>query len=149
MEHKQNKLSEFPTQVLLHEYRKNRICDTHFRFGKVIGVEKEWVPHIIIVDGKPFEDYYTLIKWNIYEEIPVTEISSRQAPVWDPNSDCVWYDDHLRIRFEGKQWEGSIKQLREELNTREHVNITGAKGYRKWLIDYRKNKNNKQKYCRK
>jgi len=148
MKYKQNSLSEFPTQVLLHEYRRNRICDTHFTLGKVIGVHKEWVPHTIMVDGKPFEDYYTLIKWNIREEVPVTSISSRQSPVWDPDAERIWHDDYLRIHFEGKHWEGSIKQLREELNTREHVGINGSKQYRKWLMQYRKNKNNKQNYIR-
>ena len=52
------------------------------------------------------------------------------------------YGDEMNFRFEGMYWEGTIKQIKDELSKREHVGIFNNKDYRKWLINYRKNNKN-------
>ena len=70
----------------------------------------------------------------------VVEVHCKQDEHWDGRNDRYWYGDHIRINFEGMIWEGELQELHDELDSREHVNIIGKKAYRKWLINYRKNK---------
>lgn len=120
-------LSEFPTEVLVYNFKRLRTCRTYRRCGKQIGVEKHWVPHQKYDKEQGWvEDYYTLYEYPIYESEKYTITSG------------PWGQNKFRITFEGKYWEGDIKDLLNEINSRPHCNIHGSKDFRKWKINYKK-----------
>ena len=133
-------LSKFPTEVLLYQYRRNRICRDEVVRDKLLYIEKKWIPHYSIIDGERVEDYWELWENPKYSYKTVVEVHCRQDEHFDGRIDRYWYGDHIRINFEGMIWEGELQELHDELDSREHVNIIGKKAYRKWLINYRKNK---------
>ena len=133
-------LSKFPTEVLLHEYRRNRICRDRLIRDKLLYIEKRWIPHYSIINGERVEDYWELLENLKYLYKSVVEVHSKQDEHF--NGHNYWYGDHIRINFEGMKWEGELEELHKELDSREHVNIIGKKAYRIWLINYRKNKKN-------
>jgi hypothetical protein len=149
-------LSKFPTEVILHFYRKNRHCLTDH--GKYIenynhktNKREFWIPFY-----GPFEEdgvvrNYVCLGYtkSTGEECHklFTKIMSKQDAHWDEDGYYYGYNewqygDEMNFRFEGMYWEGTIKQIKDELNKREHIGIFNNKDYRKWLINYRKNKNN-------
>ena len=114
-------LSKFPTEVILHFYRKNRLChtDTHKYF-----VHYNW--------NKKCEECHKRF----------TKIDSKQDSILSWYDDCIYFGDKVNFRFEGLYWEGKIQDLKNELAKREHIGVFNNKDYRKWLINYRKNKKN-------
>lgn len=148
-------LSKFPTEVILHFYRKNRLCYTNrykylVRYNWNKRCQEFWIPFY-----GPFEK-----DGNIYniclgytkstgEECHrlFTKVGSKQDAAWDEDGYYYGYNewqfgDEINFRFEGLYWEGKIQDLKDELSKREHVGIFNNKDYRKWLIKYRKNKKN-------
>lgn len=144
-------LSKFPTEVILHFYRKNRHCLTDYRaFVKRYNWNTKqynyWIPFYgpYEQDGVKYNACLGYTK-STGEECHklFTKIMSKQDVHWDEDGYyygyCEWqYGDEMNFRFEGMYWEGTIKQIKDELDKREHVGIFNNKDYRKWLINYRK-----------
>jgi len=144
-------LSKFPTEVILHFYRKNRHCLTdHWKYvehyNHKTNKNEFWIPFY-----GPYEkdgiSYNTCLGYtkSTGEECHklFTKIMSKQDAHWDEDGYYYGYNewqygDEMNFRFEGMYWEGTIKQIKDELDKREHVGIFNNKDYRKWLIKYRK-----------
>ena len=143
-------LSKFPTEVILHFDRKNRLCHTdrhkyfaHYNWNKKC--EEFWIPFYgpFEKDGNVYNICLGYTK-STGEECHkrFTEIDSKQDPILNWYDDFIYFGDEVNFRFEGLYWEGKIKDLKDELAKREHVGIFNNKDYHKWLINYRKNKKN-------
>ena len=143
-------LSKFPTEVILHFYRKNRLCHTnthkyfvHYNWNKKC--EEFWIPFYgpFEKDGNVYNICLGYTK-STGEECHkrFTEIDSKQDSILSCWDDCTYFGDKVNFRFEGLYWEGKIQDLKDELAKREHVGIFNNKDYHKWLINYRKNKKN-------
>lgn len=121
-------LSEFPTEVLVFEFKRNRHCYHREHYGHFLGYRKQWYPHWENVEGLGLIiNYYTM------ELIP--EYSDYQGYDETTTQFC---DETLYFSFEGKYWNGSLRELKKELERRPHVNIHGSKDFRKWKIQYKK-----------
>ena len=145
-------LSKFPTEVILHFYRKNRHCLTDNGKYKEIynwNTKKNefWIPFYgpFEKDGVIYNHVCLGYTKSTGEECHklFTKIMSKQDAHWDEDGYYYgyseWqYGDEMNFRFEGMYWEGTIKQIKDELDKREHVGIFNNKDYRKWLINYRK-----------
>ena len=143
-------LSKFPTEVILHFYRKNRLCHTdrhkyvvHYNWNKQC--KEFWIPFYgpFEKDGNVYNICLGYTK-STGEECHkrFTEIDSKQNAILSWYDDCIYFGDEVNFRFEGLYWEGKIQDLKDELSKREHIGIFNNKDYRKWLINYRKNKKN-------
>ena len=143
-------LSKFPTEVILHFYRKNRLCHTdrhkyfvHYNWNKKC--EEFWIPFYgpFEKDGNVCNICLGYTK-STGEECHkrFTKIDSKQDSILSCWDDCIYFGDKVNFRFEGLYWEGKIQDLKDELSKREHIGIFNNKDYRKWLINYRKNKKN-------
>lgn len=140
-------LSKFPTEVILHFYRKNRLCHTdHRRYVETYSHKTHkrefWIPFYGPFEKNGYKVESMIIGYtkSTGEEChkSFTEIKSKQDAHWEWCDDYFWYGDKVKFRFEGLYWEGTIKEIKNELNKREHVGIFNNKDYRKWLINYRK-----------
>ena len=144
-------LSKFPTEVILHFYRKNRLCYTDHGMYKEIynwNTKKNefWIPFYgpFEKDGYKVDSMIIGYTKSTGEEChkKFTTVKSKQDSHWDWCEDYFWHGNKVNFRFEGLYWEGKIQDLKNELSKREHVGIFNNKDYRKWLIKYRKNKKN-------
>ena len=143
-------LSTFPTEVILHFYRKNRLCHTnthkyfvHYNWNKKR--EEFWIPFYgpFEKDGNVYNICLGYTKSTGEECHKIfTKINSKQDSILSCWDDCTYFGDKVNFRFEGLYWEGKIQDLKDELAKREHVGIFNNKDYHKWLINYRKNKKN-------
>lgn len=145
-------LSKFPTEVLLHFYRKNRLCHTDHGMYKEIYNHKTfkrefWIPFYgsFEKDGVIYNHVCLGYTKSTGEEChkKFTTVQSKQDAHWDEDGYYYGYGefqygDEMNFRFEGLYWKGRIQDLKNELNKREHVGIFNNKDYRKWLINYRK-----------
>jgi len=144
-------LSKFPTEVLLHFYRKNRLCSTdHYKFHRHYNYkthkEEYWIPFYGLFERDGIK-YNTCLGYtkSTGEEChkKFTTVKSKQDTHWDDDGYYYGYNewqfgDEVNFRFEGLYWKGRIQDLKNELDKREHVGIFNNKDYRKWLIKYRK-----------
>ena len=140
-------LSKFPTEVILHFYRKNRLCYTdHGKYKEVYnhksGKREFWIPFYgpFEKDGYKVDNMiigYTKSTGEKCHKL-FTETKSKQDSHWEWCDDYFWYGDKVNFRFEGLYWKGKIQDLKNELDKREHVGVFNNKDYRKWLINYRK-----------
>jgi len=144
-------LSKFPTEVILHFYRKNRLCHTNYRMYKEVYNWKTkkteyWIPFYgpFEKDGYKVDSLIIGYTKSTGEEChkKFTTVKSKQDSHWDWCEDDFWCGDKVNFKFEGFYWEGKIQDLKDELAKREHVGIFNNKDYRKWLINYRKNNKN-------
>ena len=149
-------LSKFPTEVILHFYRKNRLCLTNYRaFVKRYNWNTKqynyWIPFYgqFEKDGVIYDTICLGYTKSTGEEChkKFTTVKSKQDAHWDDDGYYYGYNewqygDEVNFRFEGLYWEGKIQDLKNELDKREHVGVFNNKDYRKWLIKYRKNKKN-------
>ena len=147
-------LSNFPTEVILHFYRKNRLCYTdHYKYvenyNRKTNKREFWIPFYgpFEKDGVIYNHVCLGYTKSTGEEChkKFTTVKSKQDAHWDEDGYYYGYNewqygDEMNFRFEGMYWEGTIKQIKEELDKREHVGIFNNKDYRKWLIKYRKAK---------
>lgn len=143
-------LSKFPTEVILHFYRKNRLCHTdrhkyfvHYNWNKKC--EEFWIPFYgpFEKDGNVYNICLGYIKSTAEEcHKRFTKIDSKQDSILSWYDDCIYFGDKVNFRFEGLYWEGKIQDLKNELAKREHIGVFNNKDYHKWLINYRKNKKN-------
>jgi len=144
-------LSKFPTEVILHFYRKNRLCSTNRnafvkRYNWNTKQYNYWIPFYgpFEKDGYKVDNMIIGYRKSTGEECHkrFTEINSKQDSILSWYDDCVYYGDEVNFKFEGLYWEGKIQDLKKELDKREHVGVFNNKDYRKWLINYKKNKKN-------
>jgi len=144
-------LSKFPTEVILHFYRKNRLCYTdHWMYKEIYNWNTKknefWIPFYgpFEKDGVIYNHVCLGYTKSTGEECHkrFTKINSKQDSILSLYDDCIYRGDKVNFRFEGLYWEGKIQDLKDELSKREHVGIFNNKDYRKWLINYRKNKKN-------
>ena len=119
-------LSEFPTEVLVFEFKRNRRCYHRTSYGDCIGYKKQWYPHWENVEGLGYIiNYYTIENISIFDDKSFDETGTQ------------FCDDTLYFSFEGKYWNGSLRALKQELAKRPNVNIT-LKNFRKWKKKYKK-----------
>ena len=157
-----NKLSEFPTEALLHEYRKNRYCkpgymyDYYIKYNIIKNTYEVWEN----VYGTYKDEKINLPKMCLYMKLSDktreqvikehTIIKSKQGGrhyEYVPKEHrwrTVDYGNFMKIHFDGLYWEGQMEEIKEELAKRPNVNIDGGKAWRRWLIEYRKNKKEKE-----
>lgn len=142
-------LSKFPTEVILHLYRKNRLCYTdHYKYvenyNRKTNKREFWIPFYgpFEKDGVIYNHVCLGYTKSTGEEChkKFTKIDSKQDSILSWYDDCIYRGDKVNFRFEGLYWEGRIQDLKNELSKREHVGIFNNKDYRKWLIKYRKAK---------
>lgn len=153
-----NKLSEFPTEALLHEYRRNRYCflgpiyNYYIRYN--FGTKKEEVWEKVYGeynDERIPEKYRNICLYmKLSEKTPEqvikehTIIKSKQGGrkyEYVPKENrwrTVDYKNFMKIHFNGLYWEGQMEEIKEELSKRPNVNIDGGKAYRRWLLNYKK-----------
>lgn len=145
-------LSKFPTEVILHFYRKNRLCYTDHgkyveNYNRKTHKREFWIPFYgpFEKDGYKVDSMIIGYTKSTGEECHknFTTIESKQDAHWDEDGYYYGYGeyhygDKMKFKFEGLYWEGTIKQIKDELNKREHVGIFNNKDYRRWLIKYRK-----------
>ena len=119
-------LSEFPTEVLVFEFKRNRRCYHRKYYGDCIGYRKQWYPHWENVEGLGYIiNYYTIENVPIFDDKSFDETTTQFS------------DDTLYFSFEGKYWNGSLSELKRELEKRPNVNIT-LKNFRKWKQKYKR-----------
>jgi hypothetical protein len=119
-------LSEFPTEVLVFEFKRNRRCYHRTSYGDCIGYRKQWYPHWENVEGLGYIiNYYTMENVPIFDDKSFDETTTQFS------------DDTLYFSFEGKYWNGSLRALKQELEKRPNVNIT-LKNFRKWKKKYKR-----------
>jgi hypothetical protein len=143
-------LSKFPTEVILHFYRKNRLCYTdHYKYienyNHKTNKREFWIPFYgpFEKDGVIYNHVCLGYTKSTGEEChkKFTTVKSKLDCPWNEDGYKEWQcGDEVNFRFEGMYWEGRINQIKDELNKREHIGIFNNKDYRKWLIKYRKNK---------
>lgn len=140
-------LSKFPTEVILHFYRKNRLCHTdhrkyHENYNHKTHKREFWIPFYGAFENNGYKVDNMIIGYrkSTGEECHklFTETKSKQDSILSWYDDCCYYGDKVNFRFEGLYWEGKIQDLKNELDKREHVGVFNKKDYRKWLIKYRK-----------
>lgn len=154
-----NRLSEFPTEALLHEYRKNRYCfagpiyNYHIRYSPLKKKYEVWEKvYGEYIDERLPKKYniclYMTLSDKTKEEVikEHTVIKSKDGGIkWEyvPEKDrwmSVNHKNFMKIHFDGMYWEGQMEDIKEELSKRPNVNIDGGKSYRRWLMEYKKNK---------
>lgn len=142
-------LSKFPTEVILHFYRKNRLCYTDHgkyveNYNRKTHKREFWIPFYgpFEKDGYKVDSMIIGYTKSTGEEChkKFTTVKSKQDSHWEWCEDYFWYGDEVNFRFEGLYWKGNIQDLKKELDKREHVGVFNNKDYRKWLINYRKAK---------
>lgn len=152
---KNNKLSEFPTEALLYQYRRNRLCKTVKWRGDIVRVYnskknrydfwKAIKENVLWDDGK---EYYTVVSYEKCDDVTIKdfiEITTKQGgyqlrqkpgkkyDVW------TWVGNYIEIHFGKLHWSGDLSELKKELSKRPNVNVDGGHCYRKWLNNYKKN----------
>lgn len=140
-------LSKFPTEAILYFYRKNRTCRTHYygltqRYSRKLhkylywkaGPSEPWLH----TDGYTYNVplYYELVD-NVDPKDYTTITGNSSYRKGDKLSVSVSY---LDFEFEGMYWRGTIDEIHAELAKRPHVNLNGNKAYRKWKMEWKKNK---------
>ena len=120
-------LSEFPTEVLVFEFKRNRRCYHRKTCGDFLGYRKQWYPHWENVEGLGL-----IINYYYMELVP----EYTDSPGFDETT-TQFSDDTLYFSFEGKYWNGSLRALKQELAKRPNVNIT-LKNFRKWKQKYKR-----------
>ena len=145
-----NKLSEFPTEALLYQYRQHRYCrrmpiyDYYLRYTKSGKIEV-WKRIYGDFEGYNICLYMTLSNKTKEEVIHEhTSINSKDGGLyykWDneqKKSILIDRGNFMKIHFGKLHWEGNMEEVKKELSTRPNVNIDGSKEYRKWLYNYKK-----------
>ena len=140
-------LSKFPTEVILHFYRKNRLCYTDHgkyveNYNRKTHKREFWIPFYgpFEKDGYKVDSMIIGYTKSTGDEChkKFTTVESKQDAYYNWDDDYYYHGDKVNFRFEGLYWEGKIQDLKDELSKREHVGIFNNKDYRKWLIKYRK-----------
>jgi len=146
-------LKQFPTEVILHFYKKNRMCRTdsksyHRHYNCKTRKVEYWIPFYGEWTDRGLT--YTICLGytkSTAEECHkmFTNIRCKYDRYWNEDGYYYGYNewnygDEIEFVFDRLYWKGTIKEIKEELNNREHIGTFSNKDYRKWLINYRKNK---------
>ena len=155
-----NRLSEFPTEALLHEYRKKRYCFAtpiyryYIRYNSVIKDYEVWENVYGKYNDERLPEKYRTIclymkisdktrKDVIKEHTIIKSKDGGHKYEYVPEEHrwrTVNYGNLMKIHFDGLYWEGQMDEIKNELANRPNVNIDGGKAWRRWLMWYKKNK---------
>ena len=141
-------LSKFPTEVIVYMFRKERHCETRLpwnyrtRYNNKTGKYEYWIPFSgswTDTDGKTWNPVilgYTLMTGKEVHN----KFTTTYGNWWDGWSypDEGGWGKRISFEFEGMYWKGEVKDIIKELSTRPHVDIHGAKAFRKWKIEWKK-----------
>lgn len=152
-----NRLSEFPTEALLHEYRKNRYCfhtplyNYHIRYNPLTKKEEVWEKVYGEYIDENLSEKYTICIYMTLSDKTKEEVMKESTVIkskmggrkyeYVPEKDrwmTVNHKNFMKIHFLDLYWEGQMEEIKEELSKRPHVNINGGRSYRRWLSEYKK-----------
>ena len=143
-------LSQWPTEAILYLFRKHRQCYTEFhtsyyeRKNKLTNQIEIWLP----VGGSYQKDDghwdYDVLYYELYNGTKEDFIKQHTTTYgcngyFDHYDDWYWPTDEIWFRFEGMYWKGTITDVKKELAKRPNCNIHGAKDFRKWKMNWKKN----------
>ena len=155
-----NKLSEFPTEALLHEYRKKRYCFAtpiyryYIRYNSVIKDYEVWENvYGEYNDERLPKKYRTICLYMKISDKTREDVIKEHTVIKSKDGGCKYeyvpsehrwrtvnYGNLMKIHFDGLYWEGQMDEIKNELANRPNVNIDGGKAWRRWLMWYKKNK---------
>lgn len=146
-EKKITSLALFPTEALVMNYRRHRVCKTKCLYG----VERIFNHHTgqyeyweeftgpFEIDGVVYNPcvigYTKITKEEFHKKY--TEIKGNIWTYGKYGNDFRWTDE-MEFTFEGMYWRGTIDELKKELATRPHINLKGGKDFRRWKQNYKK-----------
>ncbi len=141
-------LSKFPTEALVMNYRRHRVCrtrmpwSTYRSYNKMTYDWEYWVPVTgpFEIDGVIYNPCIIAYKKVTKQELKdhFTEI---KGDIWEISNNG-WYSftDEMEFTFEGMYWRGTIDEIKAEMAKRPHISLKGGKDFRRWKIKYKKNK---------
>ena len=150
MNQKITPLSKWPTEAILYLFRKHRQCRTKlpyyvYNFNKKLNEPEYWIPQY----GEYEDENGSIVRGIVsYKKYSQKEINTQFTHTYGCNGhfdyydDWYWPTDDIWLRFEGMYWEGKIDDIRKELSKRPHCNIHGTKEFRKWKINWKKQRQN-------
>jgi len=142
-------LSEFPTEAIVHLFKKNRHCvvnrpfDSWYKgYNKETKQHEYWVPFRGGYDetSKVYDPNiigYTLMSSKEIAE-KYTETRGNYWEGWCEPGEPGCLGQIIDFVFEGMYWKGTVEDVKAELSKRPNVNIRGSKDFRKWKIQYKK-----------
>lgn len=141
-------LKDFPTEVLVMNFRNQRSCDTrlpwtieeHFNSNTCQWEYWEAIFGQYEIDGVEYDNM--IIGYALIGNTPEAKEKIRKKYT-ETRASRFSFSDEVCFNFEGKYWRGSLDDLKAELDTRPHVPLKGRKEFRRWKIQYLKNKKGK------
>lgn len=140
-------LALFPTEALVMNYRRHRVCRTkHFGTVEIVFNQhtckyEYWEEFTgpYEIDGviyNPCVIGYTKLTTEEFHK-KYTEI---KGDIWTYGKydNYFQYTDEMEFTFEGMYWRGTINEIKKELAKRPHVSLKGGKDFRRWKIKYKK-----------
>ena len=142
-------LSKFPTEALVMNYRRHRVCRTRMpwlsyrTYNKITCSYDYWVP----VEGKLETDKGTFDCIISYKKVSLQELRNNftqiKGDIWKvSNNGWFSFTDELEFNFNGMYWRGTIDEIKSELAKRPHVPMKGKKDFRRWKMKYKKSLKN-------
>ena len=128
-------LSQWPTEALVMCFRRNKYCRTHLPFNYRLKYNKKtckweyWLPFYGSWTDEEGNTWNPItIGYTLYDKIPkeYTKVYGNR------------HGGKIAFTFEGMYWEGKLAEVYNELSKRPHINLNGAKDFRKWKIEYKK-----------
>ena len=135
-------LSQWPTEAILYLFRKNRTCYTtgiaqyYERKNKLTNKIEIWLPIGGVYQKDDGHWDYDILYYELFDGTKEEYIKQHT------HTDGNWGLDEIWFRFEGMYWRGSISEIKRELSIRPHCNIHSSKDFRKWKMNWKKEKQN-------
>ena len=135
-------LSQWPTEAILYLFRKNRTCYTsgivqyYERKNKLTNKIEIWLPMGGVYQKDDGHWDYDILYYELFDGTKEEYIKQHTHTYGNWGSDEIWF------RFEGMYWRGSIHEIKKELRKRPNCNIHGGKDFRKWKMNWKKNRQN-------
>lgn len=149
-------LTKFPTEALVMNYRRHRVCRTRMpwlsyrSYNKLTCNYDYWIPVSgpLEVDGIIYNPCIVSYKRVTRDELEreFTEIKGDLMD-YDYGYDWMSFTDEMEFTFEGMYWRGTIDEIKAEMAKRPHVPLKGRKQFRRWKMNYKKTL--KVKNCKK
>lgn len=140
-------LSKFPTEALVMNYRRHRLCrtrmpwGTHRSYNNITYNWEYWVPVTgpFEIDGVVYNPCIIAYKKVTKQELKdhFTEIKGNIWICGKYGNDFKWTDE-MEFTFEGMYWRGTIDEIKAEMANRPHTPLKGRKDFRRWKIKYKK-----------
>ena len=132
----------FPTEAILYLFRKNRTCYTtgivqyYERKNKLTNKIEIWLPIGGVYQKDDGHWDYDILYYELFDGTKEEYIKQHTHTYGNWSTDEIWF------RFEGMYWRGSIHEIKKELRKRPNCNIHGGKDFRKWKMNWKKNRQN-------